>query len=592
MAIIRRRSWAIALTTCFICLILSGSPFSTGPVTATVLTAPVAQTVEAALARLSPGLTLEKVGTPEVYFSRQGKPLLSFGGMSDFIFYAAPDAFDYERWADWAAGHGMNHVRAYPPMSWRFIEKFARDNGGLPDNLRFPYRETSPGSRQFDLSQFDEAYWQRFRQQCEYLQSKGIVIHLLMVNGWQLEDNDRNWGGHFFNPDNNINSFTDALAGDRLGFYHSVASGNTGLVDAQQAWFRKMVEATADLDNVYYDLVHEIAENHQDWEQAKAWITTMAEAVRSQHASFQSELPQNHPIILGMDTGGLEKRQREWIFSQPYFDVLIYGKKHTVAQARAWRDRYNKPYIPQESWDDDGTKYTLRNPDDRVHLRKYLWKFMMAKCQQMDIYARPLSSASPAAGQSTGSSPDYAHNYDPTTGRVPFENDAKVLRQLWARLTDYGNLGFNGRVQSGPGKHQFVLSSNQEGLVYLSSDTRQQGVLFEGETLRLRNLALSDGGYLAQIIRPDAGISSTVGVVVSRGYTTVLLPSFTDDLAVHFIREGEPLPASPEAPVAPQANSVGFVRRLVNILIATVLAIGFGIRAKGLFKKRRNLKKD
>ncbi|MEL6816632.1 MAG: hypothetical protein AAFP03_17765, partial [Cyanobacteria bacterium J06598_3] len=211
MAIIRRRSWAIALTTCFICLILSGSPFSTGPVTATVLTAPVAQTVEAALARLSPGLTLEKVGTPEVYFSRQGKPLLSFGGMSDFIFYAAPDAFDYERWADWAAGHGMNHVRAYPPMSWRFIEKFARDNGGLPDNLRFPYRETSPGSRQFDLSQFDEAYWQRFRQQCEYLQSKGIVIHLLMVNGWQLEDNDRNWGGHFFNPDNNINSFTDAL---------------------------------------------------------------------------------------------------------------------------------------------------------------------------------------------------------------------------------------------------------------------------------------------------------------------------------------------------------------------------------------------
>ena len=53
------------------------------------------------------GLRLERDGTEQVYFSCQGKPLLSFGTMSDFIFYAGEDAFDYKRWADWQASHGM-----------------------------------------------------------------------------------------------------------------------------------------------------------------------------------------------------------------------------------------------------------------------------------------------------------------------------------------------------------------------------------------------------------------------------------------------------------------------------------------------------
>ena len=49
---------------------------------------------------LSQPLKLENVGTEHVYFSYHGKPLLSFGSMSDFVFYAAEDAFNYKKWAD------------------------------------------------------------------------------------------------------------------------------------------------------------------------------------------------------------------------------------------------------------------------------------------------------------------------------------------------------------------------------------------------------------------------------------------------------------------------------------------------------------
>ncbi len=65
----------------------------------------------AAVASANEGLRLEKAGTAEVYFTYNGKPLLSFGGLSDFIFYAAEDAYDYKLWADWGAEHGINHVR-------------------------------------------------------------------------------------------------------------------------------------------------------------------------------------------------------------------------------------------------------------------------------------------------------------------------------------------------------------------------------------------------------------------------------------------------------------------------------------------------
>ncbi len=482
------------------------------------------------------GLRLEKAGTEKVYFTHNGKPLLSFGGLSDFIFYAAEDAYDYKLWADWAAEHGINHVRAYPPLSWKHIEKFTKENGGSGDNMLFPYKETEPGSRQFDLTEFDERYWRRFRQQCEYLQSRGIIIHLLMWNGWQLRASDtpgRNksdidWVGHFFNPANNINSFTDHLGGDlenRFAIYHSVADKKAGLVDAQKAWFIKLVEVTADLDNVYYDFVHEIKEHHRQWAKVQSWIEAMSLAVVNQADKLQP----GKPVIFGMEAGGLSEAQRDWIFTRPYFNILIYGKKHTFANARRWRTKYTKPYIPQESWDDNGQKYSYIHPEQRVHTRKYMWKFMMARCQQMDLYMKP------RIGFSSENLPEFPHNYDPR-GRNKFEDDALVLWAFWDSLIDYPNLWFEGTIEAGPGSHKYVLSSEKEAVAYCSSATAKDGVKFESKVLKLKGLSLSDGDYRIDIVKPDRGVLITHHLAVENGAVTIRLPAFTDDIAVHIYR--------------------------------------------------------
>jgi len=154
---------------------------------------------------------------------------------------------------------------------------------------------------------------------------------------------------------------------------------------------------------------------------------------------------------------------------------------------------------------------------------------MMAKCQQMDLYMKP------RIGFSSENLPKHPHNYDPR-GRNKFEDNARVLRIFWDSLTNYPNLWFNGTVESGPGNHQYVLSSKKEAVAYCSSATAKEGVKFKRELLKLKDLSVTDGTYTAEIIKPDRGILATHTVTARGGALSVKLPAFVDDIAVHIYK--------------------------------------------------------
>ena len=493
-------------------------------------------------------LQLEKLGTEQVYFSYHGKPLLSFGGMSDFIFYAAEDAFDYKKWADWQKEHGMNHCRAYLPGSWVYVEKFAQENGGSVDNVLYPFQETEPGSRQFDLTKFDERYWQRFRKQCEYLESQGIIIDLLMWNGWQLSNYNetvarQDWNGHFFNPVNNINPCTNVLstANDkeaRLKIYHSFDDGNQALFDIQKAYYEKIIDVTHDLDNIYYELVHEIAINYSDWSKTSNWIETMAETVRNK---WQEHNP-DRPIILAIDGGHLAGypfnqgggypetgSEMDWVFSRPYFDVIVDGNHHHTSNVREWVRKYQKPYIAQESRDDSGQTWSYRIPESRTHLRKYVWKMMLAKCQQIDIYTKPQPFFLPFKKR-----PGPSNNYDPN-GWNAFEQDALLIRQFFDGLVDYGNLDHVGYFWISSVGHNLVLSSPNEIVAYISSPTGLENMDFgeRGAHVFLYDLPFPDGEYAAHFFDPKSGPAGSKMIVIKEGVTKFRTSQFVDDMAVH-----------------------------------------------------------
>jgi len=496
-------------------------------------------------------LQLENVDTEHVYFTYHGKPLLSFGTMSDFIFYAAEDAYDYKKWADWQAEYGMNHCRAYLPGSWTYVEQFAEDNGGRKENILFPYKETEPGSRQFDLTKFDERYWRRFREQCEYLQSKGIILDLLMLNGWQMftynEDIKKiNWDGHFFNPENNVNSCTDLLSEEsakdnRFKFYYSASDGNEELLSIQIAYYEKIIEETYDLDNVYYELVHELAMNYGDWDKTSEWIVTIAHAVRKKW----NKLNPDRPIILSIDSGHLRGypfnqgggypeagSEMDWVFSRPYFDVMIGGNHHHTGNIKEWIKKYRKPYIAQESRDDSGQSWSYRIPEMRTQLRKYCWKLMMAKCQQIDIYAKDIHNLLPAKERS-----GPPHNYDPN-GWNEFENDAILLREFFESILDYGILDFKGYFWISTVGVNLVLSSPKEIIAYISSPTGMDNMVFKpnGAHVFLFDLPFPDGRYTAKFFDPKSGPVGSRPISIKNGELRTRTSVFTDDIVVHIIK--------------------------------------------------------
>jgi hypothetical protein len=428
---------------------------------------------------------------------------------------------DYTVWSAWARDHGINHtrVRAVQPK--------------ITDTYK-PYR--SVGGHKYDLTQFDPAFWDRFRAVCENLRDHGIVAHLL-VFPHNSHVRNSTWGVSLFNPDHNVNRATEHLRGsNHYKFWHSVADKQSGLWDIQRATVERIVEETADLDNVYYDLSHEFRTDccgaqPTDWNKAHQFFDAVADAMRAKYAELQ---PGKTPLI-GLDTEHFAKAgQREWAFGNPAFDLMIVGNSTDspvppVETVVAWRETFKKPFLLQEGGadDDEGGKIGITYYDtDREIIRKYVWKWMMAKNQMINIYQKQLDGKT------------WPDDYDPN-GHNAFEKDALVLRAFWSTLTDYGNLDYVGSVASGPGFRKMVLSSPREAVAYMASKMGEVGTRYGAQTADLTDLALADGTYAVRIWRPAApeGLVATQTARVRGGSVAVRLPAFTDDLAVHFVRE-------------------------------------------------------
>lgn len=480
----------------------------------------------------NPVLALAREGSQKVHFTYGDKPLLSVGGgAGDGMFWLGEDAFDYKKWADWEAKFGMNHSRDYLPLSWMTVVHATRQNGGDTSKALFPFKKVDNQKMQFDLTQFDEAYWKRFRQQCEYLNRKGIIIHLLMWNGWQTNPrypDALSWEGHFFNPKNNVNAFTDNLVTwQRL--YYPVVEGNNELLEVQKRWFEKIIETTYDLGNVYYDLIHEFGDlvDHLDLEKGKTWVEYMATAVHRKWI----ELGAQRQLILGMDAGKdntspIEGEFPTWVFSQPYFNILVWGKNHTHENIIGLREKYNKPYIGQEIWDDNRRKYSIRRPQDSTHIRKYFWKMVMLKCQQLDIYHKDI-------GKNGDKLPGYPLNYDPN-GVNAFEKHMPILRKFWNTLTDYPDL-WPVEIKNNRDGIRIVSASANELVVYLSSATGNENIKYEAQRIKLSGLPVKNGKYKMTFWKPDAVNEGTdvSETQISDGKTNIDIPEFTDDFVIH-----------------------------------------------------------
>jgi hypothetical protein len=167
-----------------------------------------------------------------------------------------PERFDFEAYLDLLSERGHNFIRL-----WRW-EQF---RGHLaPADVHFcmtpqPWRRTGPGSAKdgkpkFDLSVFDQTYFDRLRQRIMAAGRAEIYASVMLFEGFSLHltATPDNIEGHPFHAANNVNDIGITSIVD-----YQVLPLDARVEALEQAYIRKVIDTVHDLPNVLYEVANE-----------------------------------------------------------------------------------------------------------------------------------------------------------------------------------------------------------------------------------------------------------------------------------------------------------------------------------------------
>jgi hypothetical protein len=137
-----------------------------------------------------------------------------------------------------------------------------------------PYLRTGPGMAldgrpKVDLTQFNQAYFDRLRSRVQAAADHGIYVSAMLFQGWSVgkkpEYPGNPWKGHPFNRQNNINGIDGDLDGNGEGKeIQTLAS--PAIVALQERYVRKVVDTLNDCDNVLWEITNEGDPDSREWQ--------------------------------------------------------------------------------------------------------------------------------------------------------------------------------------------------------------------------------------------------------------------------------------------------------------------------------------
>lgn len=167
-----------------------------------------------------------------------------------------PERFDFDAYLELLTERGHNFIRL-----WRW-EQF---QGHLePAGVHFcmtpqPWPRTGPGAAKdgkpkFDLSLFDQTYFDRLRERVLAAGRAGIYASVMLFEGFSLHltATPDNIEGHPFHAANNVN---DIAIGSIVDY--QVLPLDSRVEALQLAYIRKVIDTVHDLPNVLYEVANE-----------------------------------------------------------------------------------------------------------------------------------------------------------------------------------------------------------------------------------------------------------------------------------------------------------------------------------------------
>jgi len=259
--------------------------------------------------------------------------------------YDGAHTLDWSWYLDFATTRGMNFIRDW--IIWSFGSgSMADDNNAVANPMM--YERTGPGTAadggpKFDLTRFDEAFFDRLHQRLLNAQERGIYVSIMLfevygflrgeeVNGQAL------WDGNVFNGTNNVNGIDLDSNGDGRGLEFFYGS-DPAVLALQQDFVRKVIDTVNDLDNVLYEVANEVY--------APSWQYDMVSYIKS----YEATKPKQHPVYLS--GGGVNSSGGYTTLS---LDELAGSEADCFAAWQAWDDFSDPPVYTRGKpvfWDND-----------------------------------------------------------------------------------------------------------------------------------------------------------------------------------------------------------------------------------------------
>ena len=182
---------------------------------------------------------------------------------------------DYAKWIDDCANAGLNVIHI-----WSFVAPRQQlDGTDLEDRYGYLYPSVMPwprkadgpkaydGGNQWDLKQWDPAYWIRLRSLCKVARDRGLIVGITVFFGWPKHPPD--WNYHPFNVRNGGPVEDNGRMATRV---QQIATPGTEVLDQpwSDAWSpekknqylwekfcQKLIEETNEFDNIFFVFMDE-----------------------------------------------------------------------------------------------------------------------------------------------------------------------------------------------------------------------------------------------------------------------------------------------------------------------------------------------
>ena len=202
-----------------------------------------------------------------------------------------PAAFDYRAYLANLKRWHHNFIRL-----WAWDVSF----DALRADLRFyspqPFLRSGPGSAldgkpKFDLSRFNQAYFDRLRSRVVQARSARIYVSIMLFEGYTPTKGPvpAAYQGHPFAVENNINGIDGDVNDDgRLTEVYALPGqrGLQAINEIQKAYVRKVIDSVNDLDNVLYEIANEAPDVTTEWQYE------LIDYIKSHEA----RKPEQHPV--------------------------------------------------------------------------------------------------------------------------------------------------------------------------------------------------------------------------------------------------------------------------------------------------------